>query len=205
MATPVPTPTATPDQGLRAQLFAAFAARPRPDAQHLVAAGPAHPNAHAMATLLAERPREALSAAEVRDVVGNELWALTPSALLHFLPALMALALQHYSTLSVFVSELVDTLTLPMREDMDAAAALTGNPALSVGLQETLQQRRRESFDSGHPQARFDACFAQLTPSEARAVLAFLQALRAAHGADFPFGELDAAIARHWARAAAQD
>lgn len=195
---------AMPDEELRAQFFAAFAARPRPDSDDLVAAGPAHPDAHAMAALLAETPREALSAAEVRDVVTNELWALTPPALLHFLPALMGLALQHYSTLSVFVSELVDALTLPVREDVDAAADLASNPTLPPGLHATLQQRRRERFDSGHSPARFDACFAQLAPGEARAVLAFLKALRAAHGADFPFGELDAAIARHWARAAAQ-
>jgi hypothetical protein len=63
-----------------------------------------------------------------------------------------------------------------------------------------LRAQQLEWFDSGTPTAIFHERFDGLSDAEGAAVLAFLAAFRDAHGADFPFGEVDAAIDRHWSR-----
>jgi hypothetical protein len=50
----------------------------------------------------------------------------------------------------------------------------------------------------GTPTAIVHERFDDLSAAEGSAVLAFLEAFRDEHGADFPFGELDVAINRHW-------
>jgi hypothetical protein len=51
-------------------------------------------------------------------------------------------------------------------------------------------------FDSGIPTAIFHEHFDNLTHSEGAAILAFFVAFQEAHGADFPFDELEIAVNR---------
>jgi hypothetical protein len=44
------------------------------------------------------------------------------------------------------------------------------------------------------------AIIVSLTPAEGSAILDFFVALQEAHGADFPFGELEIAVDRYWSR-----
>lgn len=192
------------DMTLRARLFDAFASRPRPTAERIV-----RPQAGAEGARVRDPlARRAVSEISVRDVTAvfeGNLWMLTRDAFLYYLPALMHLSLTSYETVSVFASELVGALTEPSRDDIVAsldrfeqlaADAATRNPA-AVDL---LRGQQLEWFDSGTPTALFRERFDDLRPAEGGAVLAFLEAFRAEHAASFPFGELDAAIDRYWAR-----
>src|SRR6185436_893876 len=102
-------------------------------------------------------------------------------------------------------SELISALTEPSRDDvvtsLDRLAELPPGMTLSnPAVAEQLRKQQLEWFDSGAPTALFEERFSDLTDDEGAAILAFLEAFRDQQGASFPFGELDAAIERHWAR-----
>jgi hypothetical protein len=65
---------------------------------------------------------------------------------------------------------------------------------------ELLREQQLEYFDSGEQLAQFHERFDSLTVEEGKAVLAFLVTLKEYYNKDFPFGELDKAIDRHWIR-----
>lgn len=189
---------------LRARLFDAFASRPRPTAERIV-----RPQAGAEGARvrdpLARRAVSEVSVPDVTTVFEGNLWMLTRDAFLYYLPALMHLSLTRYDSVSVFASELVGALTEPSRDDvvasLDRFEQLATDPATrNPAVADLLRSQQLEWFDSGTPTALFHERFDDLHAAEAGAVLAFLEAFRAEHGASFPFGELDAAIGRYWAR-----
>src|SRR5690606_36588414 len=134
---------------------------------------------------------------------GN-LWMLSPEALLYFLPAFLYESMISYETLSVFASELIGALTEPSRDDIENAIESLAQNQSELGLPDditdVLRSQQLEWFDSGVPTAIFRDRFDHLRHEESAAVLAFLKAFQQAHGADFPFDELDTAIKRHWSR-----
>jgi hypothetical protein len=177
----------------------AFAARSRPPEDALLREPVGEEGAPVRAALAASTADD-LSVETIRTVVESNLYMLAPETFRYFLPAFLAAALDHYDKLSVFASELIGALTEPAREDvvtaLDRAAAEPGG----LGPAELLRRQQLEWFDAGTPSALFRDRVDGLTRAEGAAVLAFLDAFAAAHGADFPFGELDQAIDRHWAR-----
>jgi hypothetical protein len=185
-------------------LFSAFASRPRPAASQIVRAAAGRHEVAGLIELLAGKSAAELTAAEIRAAVEGNLWALTPGAFRHFLPAFMSASLESYESVSVFVSELVGALTEPSRADVvdaiERAARNQHDLGLPPGAAETLRTHQLEWIDSGIPLAVFRERADDLTPAEGAAVLAFLVALREARGADFPFCELETAIERHWNR-----
>ena len=125
-------------------------------------------------------------------------------AFLHYLPALMDIALNKYGNVSVFASELIGALTKPDRGDVLASLDRLDQLPPELGLSDPaiadpLRRQQLEWFDSGTPTAIFEERFDNLTDPEGAAILAFLEAFRDQHGANFPFDELDTAIDRHWA------
>ncbi|WP_207550446.1 MULTISPECIES: hypothetical protein [Parafrankia] len=155
--------------------------------------------------MLAERAVTEISTDDVNNVFAGNLWALSPVAFRYYLPALMRFSLISYRSVSVFASELVGALTRPERDDvtesLDRLDLLSSEIAPSVsGVADLLRSQQLEWFDSGAPTATFHERFDDLSAAEGDAVLRFLETFQEAHGADFPFGELDAAITRYWSR-----
>ena len=186
---------------LRARVFDAFATRPpagrilRPEAES--------EGGRLRELLAAMKPNE-LSPQDMRNEVASNLWMLTPEAYRYFLPAFLAISLEAYEAVSVFVSELVGALTEPARADvvetLDRLDEIPSGVGLPPGMTKVLREQQLAWFDSGSPAAIFHERHDSLTPAEGAVVLAFLTALREAHGGDFPFAELDTAIARYWIR-----
>jgi len=154
--------------------------------------------------LLATRNSTELSLHEIRTKVEGNLWMLTAEAFQYFLPAFLQASLESYASVSVFVSELIGALTEPSRTDvveaLDRVAQIPPGLGLSGDMTELLRKQQLEWFDSGTPLAIFHERVDSLTPAEGAAILAFFVALQEAHGADFPFDELQIAIDRYWSR-----
>jgi hypothetical protein len=189
---------------LESRLFDAFTSRPHPAATDILRAESASVDDE-VRRVLTERTVKDLSVEDVNNAVEGNLWALTPAAFLYYLPAFMRFCLLSYRSVSVFASELIGALTEPARSDVVESLERLGQlpPGLALSDPVTagmLRAQQLEWFDSGTPTAIFHERFDGLSAAEGAAVLAFLEAFRGAHGADFPFGELDAAIDRHWAR-----
>jgi hypothetical protein len=192
-----------PDSSLRQRFFDAFAARPRPLATQILRPA-VERDGERLRELLASKTSTELSPYELRTEVEGNLWMLAPEAFRYFLPAFLHASLDAYASVSVFASELVGALTEPERGDvveaLDRAARTPPPLGLPDGMAELVRAQQLEWFDSGTPSAMFHERFDSLTPAEGAAILAFFVAFQEAHGADFPFGELETAIDRHWAR-----
>lgn len=191
------------DPTLPARFFAAFAPRPRPLQTQIVRPSVGAEGDRLRQLLYGRAPSE-LSPHDLRTELASNLWMLAPEAFRYFLPAFLATSIAHYSAVSVFVSELIGALTKPSRADVvdaleRAAQAPTGR-GLSPEMADLLRKQQLEWYDSGTLEAIFHERFDALTADEGAAILAFLVALEAAHGADYPFDELKSAIDRHWAR-----
>lgn len=185
---------------LRPRFFEAFDSRPHPTATRIVRPVVSPHEGARLRELLAAKTAAALSVEEIRIEVEGNLWVLTPEAFRYFLPAFLRASLEFYAAVSVFASELVGALTEPARGDVVEAL---DRAAPHQGLNETtalLREQQLEWFDSGTPLAIFHERVDGLTPAEGAAVLAFFVALDEARGADFPFGELELAVVRHWSR-----
>jgi hypothetical protein len=188
---------------IRSQLFEAFAGRPHPGAD--VVRDENRESAARLREILADKTASEISVDDVNALFEGNLWLLTPEAFLHYLPALMYLALTQYKSVSVFASELVGVLTKPERRDVEESLERLEQlpPGLTLSnpmVAAALRKQQLEWFDSGTPTAAFEERFGDLTEAEGAAILAFLEAFRDQHGEDFPFDELDTAIDRHWAR-----
>lgn len=189
---------------LKSLFFNAFALRPRPPATRIIRPTVSSEESNRLRDLLAAKTPMELSVAEIRREIEGNLWMLTPEAFRHFLPAFLHVSLEFYESVSVFVSELVGSLTQPTRSDVveafDRAARLPPRLGLPDDMIELLREQQLEWFDSGTPIAIFHERVDSLTPVEGAAILAFFIALQDARGADFPFGELETSINRHWYR-----
>jgi hypothetical protein len=187
---------------LKLRFFDAFASRPRPLASQILRPAVSH-DGDRVRELLATKTSTELSVYEIRIEVEGNLWMLAPEAFRYFLPAFLHASLESYSSVSVFVSELVSALIEPSRTDvveaLDRAARIPPGLGLPADMTE-LRKQQLEWFDSGTPTAIFHERVDSLTPTEGGAILAFFVALQEAHGADFPFGELEIAVDRYWAR-----
>jgi hypothetical protein len=150
--------------------------------------------------LLASREPTELTVDAIRTVVETNLWMLGSEAFRYFLPTFLEAALAHYASLSVFASELVGALTEPSRDDVVQALDLAAQVPGGLGSSELLRNQQLAWFDSGTPAAVFRDRMDGLTDAEGAAVLRFFHAFADAHGADFPFDELQTAIDRHWGR-----
>jgi len=153
---------------------------------------------------LTGKTADELVAADLRTIVGGNLWMLTPEAYLYFLPAFLHMALEHNEEIGVIDSELIEDLIEPAREDVvNALDQLEQNQSearLPADMLEILRKQQLEWIDSGAPMAVFIERFSNLSHAEGTAILAFLDAFQAAYGEDFPFGEIQTAIDRYWAR-----
>jgi hypothetical protein len=187
----------------KSRFFDAFAARPRPLATQILRPAVSH-DGDRLRELLAMKTSTELTAYEIRTEVEGNLWMLGPEAFRYFLPAFLHASLESYTSISVFVSELIGALTEPSRADvveaLDRAARIPSRLGLPDDTIELLRKQQLEWFDSGTPVAIFHERVDSLTPAEGSAILAFFVALQEAHGADFPFGELEIAVDRYWAR-----
>jgi len=190
----------TSDMNLKDTFFQAFASRPRPAADRIVKSY-VH-EGDDLRDALADLPREELSFADIRSHVRDNLWMLTPEAFQYFLPAFMTISLMPGASGSSFVNELVEALTAPTRADiLDKYALLAKMPlvgGLTAEMLETIKEQELERF--GNTLAAFDDRVGDLTQAEGEAVLTFLETLRKEPAENFPFGELENAIDRYWAR-----
>lgn len=191
------------NMSLKARFFDAFASRPRPLATQILRPA-VNRDGDRLREFVAKKTSTELTAYELRTEVEGNLWMLAPDAFRYFLPAFLHASLESYASVSVFVSELVGALTEPSRTDvveaLDRAARIPPSLGLPDDMIELLRKQQLEWFDSGTPMAIFHERFDSLTPAEGAAILAFFVALQEAHGADFPFGELEIAVDRYWAR-----
>lgn len=192
---------------IKAQFFNAFALRPRPSAPQVIRPDVDHHEGDRLRELLASKTSPELTEIanyDLRTVVEGNLSLLTLEAFLYFLPAFLHASLDSYASVSVFASELISALTEPSRTDvveaLDQVAQNQSGLGLPDDITELLRKQQLEWFDSGAPTATFHDRFEDLTHAEGAAILAFLVAFQEAHGEDFPFGELETAVERHWAR-----
>lgn len=189
---------------LKTRLFNAFASRPRPAADQILGPAVSEYEGRQLREFLTGKTAEELTAADLRTIVGSNLWMLTPDAFLYFLPAFLHMALASNDAVSVFASELIEELIEPAREDVVSALdQLEQNRSelrLPDEMIELLRKQQLEWIDSGAPTATFHERFDKLTREEGAAILAFLVAFEEAYGEDFPFGELETAIERYWSR-----
>jgi hypothetical protein len=194
----------THDMNLKALFFNAFASRPRPPATQIIRPVVSHHEGDRLRELLATKTSTELTDYELRTFVESNLWMLTPEAFLYFLPAFLHASLESYASVSVFASELIGALTEPSRTDvvegLDQIARFQSELGLPDDMTELLRKQQLEWFDSGTPAAIFHERFDNLTPAEGAAILSFFVAFQEAHGADFPFDELETAVDRYWAR-----
>ncbi len=194
----------THDMNLKTRFFNAFASRPRPTATQIIRPVVSHYEGEHLRELLATKTSTELTDYELRTVVESNLWMLTPEAFLYFLPAFLHASLESYASVSVFASELIGALTEPSRTDVVEAIDQVARSQAGLGLPddmtELLRKQQLEWFDSGTPTAIFHERFDNLTHAEGAAILAFFAAFQEAHGADFPFNELETAVDRYWAR-----
>lgn len=189
---------------LKKQFFDAFAERPRPSATQIIRAGVSLYNEDDLRHLLATQDLNKITDYELRTIVEGNLWMLTPQAFLYFLPVFLHGSLASYSSVSVFASELIGALTEPSRAEVEEGLNRMDQFSSELGLPgdmtELLRKQQLEWFDSGTPSAIFVERFHDLTDKEGAAILAFLIAFKEAHGADFPFNELEIAINGYWIR-----
>ncbi|MFP4414668.1 hypothetical protein [Coleofasciculus sp.] len=161
-------------------------------------------NGDRLRELLATKTSRELSVYDLRTEVEGNLWMLAPEAFRYFLPAFLYASLESYPSVSIFVSELVGALTEPSRTDvveaLDRATMLSSGLGLPDDMTELLRKQQLEWFDSGTPLAIFHERFDSLTSAEGGAILDFFVVLQEAHGADFPFKELEIAVDRYWSR-----
>ncbi len=194
----------TSDMNFRQHFFDAFAARLRPSADQIVRASVSPHESKRVRETLATAQSTELTDHELRTVVEGNLWMLTPEAFLYFLPAFLQASLESYAALSVFASEFLGALTEPSGGDVAEAFDRLARPPAGLGLPaevaEALRKQQAEWSDAGTPAAIFRARFDGVTQAEGAAVLAFLDAFREAHGADFPFNEIGNAVDRYWRR-----
>jgi hypothetical protein len=194
----------THDMNLKALFFSAFASRPRPTATQIIRPGVSHPEGDHLRELLATKAPAELTDYELRTIVESNLWMLTPEAFLFFLPAFLYASVESYSSVSVFASEFIGALTEPSRRDiidaLDKVDRASSELGLSDDMVDLLRRQQLELIDSGTPTAIFHERFDNLTHAEGAAILAFFDAFQEAHGADFPFGELEATVDRYWGR-----
>ncbi len=189
---------------LKKLFFDTFASRPQPSATQILRSVVSHYEGDSLRELLATKTSTDLTDYELRTVVESNLWMLTPEAFLYFLPAFLHASLESYTSVSVFVSELIGALTKPSRTDvveaLDQLAQAQSEIRLPDDMTELLRKQQLEWFDSGSPTAIFHERFDNLTHAEGAAILAFFIAFQESHGADFPFNELETAVDRYWAR-----
>jgi hypothetical protein len=189
---------------LKALFFNAFALRPRPSASQILRSEVGYQEGYYLRELLATKTSTELTDYELRTVVESNLWMLTPEAFLYFLPAFLYASLNSYATFSVFASELIGALTEPSRkaivDALDQVAQFPSELGLPGDLTEILRKQQLEWFDSGIPTAIFHERFDGLTHVEGAAIFTFFVAFQEAHGADFPFEELETAVNRYWVR-----
>lgn len=194
----------TDDMNLKTLFFNAFASRPRPTATQIIRSVVSHYEGEYLRELLATKTSTELTNYELRTVVESNLWMLTPEAFLYFLPAFLHASLESYASVSVFASELIGALTALSRTDvveaLDQVAQSSSEFGLPDDMTELLRKQQLEWFDSGTPTAIFHERFDNLTHAEGAAILAFFAAFQEAHGADFPFNELETAVDRYWVR-----
>jgi hypothetical protein len=160
-----------------------------------------HNEGNQLRELLAMKTPAELTVHELRTITESNLWMLTPKAFLYFLPAFLHASLVSYESVSVFASELIGALTKPSRKDivdgLDQVAQIPSELGFPDDMIELLRKQQLEWFDSGTPVAIFHERFDNLTEAEGAAILSFLVAFQEAHGANFPFGELETAIDRY--------
>jgi hypothetical protein len=189
---------------LKELFFNAFASRSRPSPGQILRPGVSPYEGEKLRELLATRTSTELSDYDLRTVVEGNLGMLTPEAFLYFLPAFLHAALESYASVSVFASELIGALTEPSRTDvvdaLDQVARVPSGLGLPADMTDLLRKQQLEWFDSGAPTATFHEHFDNLTQAEGAAILAFFDAFQEAHGANFPFDELQTAVDRYWGR-----
>jgi hypothetical protein len=116
----------------------------------------------------------------------------------------MAASLNSYRTVDMFVDQLIRALTEPARADvietLDTLASIPPGTALTPEILGILGKQQLEMLDSGIPLAEFHERVDNLTHAEGAAIFTFFEAMREAHGEDFPSGEIEKAIERHWFR-----
>lgn len=188
----------------REAFFAAFASSPRPAAEEIVRADATAPESGRLREFLARIEADQITAADIRSEVSGNLSMLTPKAFRYFLPACMAAVLEAYPSGDTFIDELVSGLTKPHRQDVVDSFDLLDTMPPGVGLSQQMRKELREQqiewVDSGIPLQMFHERMVELTDAEGAAVLEFLEIMQREHGEDFPSGELDKAIERHWVR-----
>lgn len=183
------------------EFFVAFAARRRPLGDRLLRPSVGVEGRRLRDVLESNEPLE-LDVETIRGEIEGNLWMLEPEAFQFFLPAFLHAALHYYTTLSVFASELVGALTEPSRDDVVQSFDRDVQIPASIDIRRSspLRAQQLEWFDSGVPTAIFRERVDNLNRVEGEAVLAFFVAFANLHSADFPFGELQIAVDRHWGR-----
>jgi hypothetical protein len=147
---------------LRTRFFDAFASRPRPLSTQILRPAVRY-DGDRLRKLLSAKSSTELSVTDIRTEVEGNLWMLGPESFLYFLPSFLYASLESYTSLSVFVSELVGALTQLSRTDileaLDQADQIPPGLGLSDDTTELLYQQQLEWFDSGTPLAIFHERF----------------------------------------------
>ena len=188
---------------LKTRVFDPFAWRPHPSTGRILRRE-ADQDGFRLLEFLSVRTSAELSSHDIRSEIAGNLWMLSPEAFRYFLPAFLYASLFSYSEVSIFVSELVEALTEPSRSDVeetfDKVDRIPPGVGLSAEMTELLRRQQLQYFDSGTTVTTFHDRVDSLTPAEGAAVLDFFIHLRGLRGDSYPFGELQNAIDRHWAR-----
>ena len=188
---------------IKERFLDAFSSRLKPTDGNILLSS-TYDNLDPLTDILRKNTAEQITIYDIRNNIEGYLWTMPVDTFLHFLPAFLYHALNNYEEVSIFASELIGALTRPEREDIIESIERLKNSQKDLSLPnditDQISKQQLEWYDSGSPEANFINCFSSLSNEEGAAILYFLEAFKEAHGEDFPFDELDIAIARYWAK-----
>jgi hypothetical protein len=140
---------------------------------------------------------------EVLAGLRSALAFLSPEGYRFYMPAFMVLSIVDYDGADVISGEIVQSLTPPRDTDVDALRALAQEHPERLPVATDDWQRWvntcEHAFRSGAAERAFFERTGPFSSGQRQAVRQFLEHVRDVHGADFPGGEPQIALQRHWA------
>jgi len=129
---------------------------------------------------------------------------LSAAAYAAYLPAFLKASVTDYDRVDIIPNDVIATLTAPSELDLDRIKAEAEASGRLQPLTDGEWAQVLDSLSAGYHEGILERVFleraAQFDPRQKRIIRRFLEFMRDAHGADFPDGAPQVALARYWGR-----